>query len=220
MHAFTSDLTVLCDSLPCAREMLSSTNTLGECLLLLALRPINPSQRIPPPPLFPQCLQLITLPAATGEAARDALRAAVGEGEYFAALLPDGSRLVHPIPFGQRFPLDFGRQALAELAGRWRVCVGDYVGYGKLAPFTAQVNVDGAPAVDSLSCAPPTPPAVLIFVPPLTIAPNRHSWTQPPSPADAPERADWRNCQASKEEEAGRTERFKEAFSSYDIMAS
>lgn len=42
---------------------------------------------------------------------------AVGEGEYFVALLPDGSRLVHPIPFGERFPLNYGREVLAELAG-------------------------------------------------------------------------------------------------------
>jgi hypothetical protein len=42
---------------------------------------------------------------------------AVGEGEYFVALLPDGSRLVHPIAFGERFPLSYGREVLAELAG-------------------------------------------------------------------------------------------------------
>jgi hypothetical protein len=42
---------------------------------------------------------------------------AVGEGEYFLALLPDGSRLVHPIAFGERFPLNYGREVLAELAG-------------------------------------------------------------------------------------------------------
>ena len=41
----------------------------------------------------------------------------VGEGEYFLALLPDGSRLVHPIAFGERHPLNFGREVLAELAG-------------------------------------------------------------------------------------------------------
>lgn len=48
--------------------------------------------------------------------------AAVGEGEYFLALLPDGSRLVHPIAYGERFPLNFGREVLAQLAGvpqRW-----------------------------------------------------------------------------------------------------
>lgn len=42
---------------------------------------------------------------------------AVGDGEYFVALLPDGSRLVHPIAYGERFPLNFGREVLAELAG-------------------------------------------------------------------------------------------------------
>lgn len=33
------------------------------------------------------------------------------------ALLPDGSRLVHPIAYGERFPLNFGREVFAELAG-------------------------------------------------------------------------------------------------------
>ena len=42
---------------------------------------------------------------------------AVGDGEYFVALRPDGSRLVHPISYGERFPLNYGREVLAELAG-------------------------------------------------------------------------------------------------------
>jgi diadenosine tetraphosphate (Ap4A) HIT family hydrolase len=73
---------------------------------------------------------LTHLGPSTGEAARDALRAVLGGGEgaeYFVALLPDGSRLVHPIPYGERFPLDFGREVLAELAGApqradWKAC--------------------------------------------------------------------------------------------------
>lgn len=44
--------------------------------------------------------QLTHLPPARGEAARDAVRDVVGDGEYFMALLPDGSRLVHPIARG------------------------------------------------------------------------------------------------------------------------
>lgn len=47
----------------------------------------------------------------------DALTLAVAEGEYFLTLLPDGSRLVHPIAHGERFPLAFGREVLAELVG-------------------------------------------------------------------------------------------------------
>lgn len=47
-----------------------------------------------------QGFELTHLPPARGEGARDALRAAVGDGEYFLALLPDGSRLVHPIAYG------------------------------------------------------------------------------------------------------------------------
>jgi hypothetical protein len=43
------------------------------------------------------------------------------------ALLPDGSRLVHPIAYGERHPLNFGREVLAELAGvpergDWKAC--------------------------------------------------------------------------------------------------
>lgn len=41
------------------------------------------------------------LPAASVEDAREALRGAVDNGEYFVALLPDGSRLVHPIAYGE-----------------------------------------------------------------------------------------------------------------------
>ena len=36
--------------------------------------------------------------------------------------------------------------------------------------------------------------------------------------AGAPQRADWKNCKCSKEEEGARTERFKAAFQQYDVM--
>ena len=52
----------------------------------------------------------ICIRCAQGEAGRDALRAVVGAGEFFAAMLPDGSRLVQPIPRGVRHPLNFGRE--------------------------------------------------------------------------------------------------------------
>lgn len=45
-----------------------------------------------------------------GEAGREALRQAVGDGEYFVAVLPDGSRLVHAITRGDKHPLNFGRE--------------------------------------------------------------------------------------------------------------
>lgn len=62
--------------------------------------------------------ELKLLPKCAGDAAGcEQLKAEVGEGEYFVALLPDGSRLVHPIAFGERFPLSYGREVLAELAG-------------------------------------------------------------------------------------------------------
>ena len=58
---------------------------------------------------------------------QESLREEVGEGEYFCAILPDGSRLVHPIAYGERHPLSFGREVLASLAGApersdWKVC--------------------------------------------------------------------------------------------------
>lgn len=55
---------------------------------------------------------------AQGEAGRDALRAVVGAGEFFAATLPDGSRLVQPIPRGVRHPLNFGREVRPGLGCR------------------------------------------------------------------------------------------------------
>ena len=45
-----------------------------------------------------------------GEPGREALRQVVANGEFFLLLLPDGSRLVHPIAMGERFPLNFGRE--------------------------------------------------------------------------------------------------------------
>ncbi|KAH7619036.1 hypothetical protein Ndes2526B_g05985 [Nannochloris sp. 'desiccata'] len=69
------------------------------------------------------------LPPASGQEAKDALSAVVQKGEYFVAFLPDGSRLVHPIAYGERHPLNFGREVLAELAGvphraDWKECQG------------------------------------------------------------------------------------------------
>jgi diadenosine tetraphosphate (Ap4A) HIT family hydrolase len=67
------------------------------------------------------------LAPASGDAAREQLAAAVGDGEYFVALLPDGSRLVHPIAYGERHPLDYGREVLARMVGAperadWKAC--------------------------------------------------------------------------------------------------
>jgi diadenosine tetraphosphate (Ap4A) HIT family hydrolase len=58
---------------------------------------------------------------------RNTLRDVVGDGEYFCAILPDGSRLVHPLSYGERHPLSFGREVLAGLAGApersdWKAC--------------------------------------------------------------------------------------------------
>jgi len=65
--------------------------------------------------------------AATDDDGRQQLHQAVGEGEYFVALLPDGSRLVHQIQYGERHPLTFGREVLAQLVGQperaeWKTC--------------------------------------------------------------------------------------------------
>ncbi len=91
------------------------------------------------------------LPPARGQEAKDALAAVVQNGEYFVAFLPDGSRLVHPIAYGERHPLNFGREVLAELAG-------------------------------------------------------------------VPDRADWKICQGTPEEEEQRTEAFRNAFKGFDVM--
>ena len=58
-----------------------------------------------------------SLPKVAGKASRTQLQEVVGESEYFLAILPDGSRLVHPISREERHPLDFGRQVVAQLAG-------------------------------------------------------------------------------------------------------
>ena len=47
-----------------------------------------------------------------GEPGREALKEVVASGEFFLFLLPDGSRLVHPIAMGERFPLNFGREVI------------------------------------------------------------------------------------------------------------
>ena len=67
---------------------------------------------------FPAWLVRTCLPARP-----PACHPAVGESEYFVALLPDGGRLVHPIAYGERFPLNYGREVLAELAGVPHRCV-------------------------------------------------------------------------------------------------
>ena len=57
------------------------------------------------------------LPRTEGKAQRSQLQEAVGQSEYFLAILPDGSRLVHTITREERHPLDFGRQVVAQLSG-------------------------------------------------------------------------------------------------------
>jgi len=50
-----------------------------------------------------------------GEAGREVLREAVGSGEYFLVMLPDGTRMVHPITRGIKHPLAFGREVGQQL---------------------------------------------------------------------------------------------------------
>jgi diadenosine tetraphosphate (Ap4A) HIT family hydrolase len=54
-------------------------------------------------------LGLPPAPAAPEAAAQ--LAAAVGGAEYFCVTLPDGARLVHPLAQGERFNMQFGREA-------------------------------------------------------------------------------------------------------------
>jgi hypothetical protein len=51
------------------------------------------------------------------QAARQALQVAVGEAEFLRVVLPDGAQLVHAIPRGERFPINFGRDVAAAIAG-------------------------------------------------------------------------------------------------------
>lgn len=39
----------------------------------------------------------------------------MAEGEFFLIILPDGTRLVHPIMPGERHPLNFGREVCSLL---------------------------------------------------------------------------------------------------------
>ena len=52
-----------------------------------------------------------------GEDCRNGMRDMVGDGEFFSVLLPDGSRLLHPIPHSEKHPISFGREVLAHLVG-------------------------------------------------------------------------------------------------------
>jgi hypothetical protein len=56
------------------------------------------------------------------QALRKALQDAVGESEFLRVVLPGGAQLVHAIPRGERFPINFGRDVAAAIAGtpeRW-----------------------------------------------------------------------------------------------------
>ena len=51
----------------------------------------------------------------------------MGTGEYFLAIMPDGTRLVQTISGAMRHPIPFGREAAAEMAGvphraDWKSC--------------------------------------------------------------------------------------------------
>lgn len=76
----------------------------------------------------PDCARVETVVLTLqGEGARAALREAVGTGEFFHLVLPDGSRLVHAVAKSERHPVAFGREIAAELAGApqradWREC--------------------------------------------------------------------------------------------------
>ena len=37
----------------------------------------------------------------------------MASGEFFLIILPDGTRMVHPILAGERHPLNFGREVMS-----------------------------------------------------------------------------------------------------------
>lgn len=64
---------------------------------------------------------------STAEETQKKIQDIVQNNEYFIAFLPDGSKLVHPILYGERHPLNYGREVLAELVGApqksdWKAC--------------------------------------------------------------------------------------------------
>ena len=66
--------------------------------------------------------------ARGGMAPREALRDVVGDGEYYVATLPCGTRYASPVPRGERHPLTFGRVAAAAVAcapqrADWKECL-------------------------------------------------------------------------------------------------
>ena len=150
---------------------------------------------------FPSAAPLI-LDGLQGEPGREALRQVVANGEFFLLLLPDGSRLVHPIAMGERFPLNFGREVTtlnlphAALAG-WHpykiteCCFRENSFYKSTE---SQQDLAYVRCIDDDSVQ------VMAQL------------------AGAPDRADWKKCMISPDEEASRTESFKAHFKPYDIM--
>ncbi len=70
------------------------------------------------------------IPPQDAEGATAALKAVVGWDEYFSATLPDGTVLVHYIKRGEKHPMNFGREVVAELLGNpsladWKKCVAE-----------------------------------------------------------------------------------------------
>lgn len=61
--------------------------------------------------------RILTNKVKCEQASRQALREAVGEAEFLRVVLPDGAELVHAIPRGERFPINFGRDVAAAIAG-------------------------------------------------------------------------------------------------------
>eukprot|EP00798_Chlamydomonas_sp_ICE-L_P008738 gene8738-33600_t len=62
-----------------------------------------------------------------GGSSQSSLRALVGGNEYFQAILPGGLRLVKSIMKDERWPMNLGREVLANLAGvpekaDWKLC--------------------------------------------------------------------------------------------------
>ncbi|GAQ77685.1 hypothetical protein KFL_000020470 [Klebsormidium nitens] len=96
--------------------------------------------------------RLVPVPAEEGANGAEQLRNAVGgPGNYFMVELPDETRLLHAIKPGEKLPMQFGREVLADLRG-------------------------------------------------------------------TPERADWRACKLTTEEETEMADAFKEMFKPFDIM--
>ena len=160
------------------------------------------------------------LPEAEGEAGREALREVVGDGEYFHVHLPDGTQArassQHTSGTGMPCPWP-GPQMVSQARcirdGRLPTsppCICTRLAEHFLLPVSSESSI----------------PYNLVWIVAQLAHPILRGERFPlnfgrtvvAALADKPERADWKNCEASPAEEEERTAHFKEKFKGWDPM--